>query len=133
MLKTHDQQELLNIVYNGVVAQGGPSIENDNCLYESPNGRRCGAALCLNDDAFTFATRFERVAPNGTSIDKVVEEYSHANPESEHINGAMLGFLDDIQSTHDELQYWNSEDWIKQWDRGINLLAKRYELDSPVK
>ena len=134
MLKTNDYQELLNLAYAGVIAQGGPSIdEDDTCLYKSPNGRRCAASLCLTDEAFDYAAEFEENSSHGTSIDKLAAEYGRDHPDEDDLGGAMLEFLGDLQAAHDELQYWNSEDWIKQWDRGINQLAKRYNITSPVK
>jgi len=133
MLKTNDYQELLNLAYAGVIAQGGPSINDDNCLYESPNGRRCAASLCLTDKAFEYAVAFERTAPHGTSIDKLAADYGRDHPDEDDLGGAMLEFLGDLQAAHDELQYWNDKDWTIQWDRQTNILAKRYNITSPVK
>lgn len=45
--------ELVTIVFDGLIAQGGCSVtEHYECMYRSPNGRKCAAGLLIKDEDY---------------------------------------------------------------------------------
>lgn len=62
MFLSNNKQELLDIVYTGVIAQGGTSTDNfgTTCRYNGNDGtRKCAAALCMTNKAFNATAVIE--------------------------------------------------------------------------
>lgn len=100
-----------NKAYYGVIAQGGPSILENGCLYRS-NDKKCGVGHIIPDEFYASLFDDSDTIGTNTSIKILL-----SNPMTKaRITAALIAggipepelyspFLSDLQTAHDEDAY----------------------------
>lgn len=119
------KQEIFDIVWKGILSQGGPSLNHlYGCAYRGENNRKCAAGLLISDEDYTKDYEGEVVS---TTVPNKLTEYF----ESKNLN---IAFIAKLQSVHDNA--WcdseTDEDFLKNWKSRMRNLALCEELKTPV-
>jgi len=87
-------QELFDFVVSSVIKQGGPSVALTNgqieCLYRSPEGRKCAVGFLIPDDKYTPA------------CESHLPRWLRRKGFIENISDYQLNMIDRLQYAHDE-------------------------------
>ncbi len=66
-------KELVEFVFDGLIKQGGCSVDNyKNCMYRSPDGRKCAAGLLIKDEDYKDYFENSPCHPKGFSTNQNV-------------------------------------------------------------
>lgn len=123
-----DYQATLDKVYNGIFAQGGPSVnEAGFCKYRGINGRKCAGGQLINDDQYDES--FEGKIVGGGSnykLNSTLIENGYTD----------LIFIRDLQKCHDYpiVEYnirnkkMSDSEFLQKFHEKIVALATEYKL-----
>jgi hypothetical protein len=112
------EQEIFDIVYKGIIAQGGFSLTDGGCVYRAPNGRKCAAGHLLPDEAYHPG----------------LEGMSWASVVRRHPSLAAIGSVDfvmHLQSIHDTAADSPYPVDLTYWREKMDNLANRVGLSIP--
>jgi len=130
-----NKQEQFDVMYRGVMQQGGPSVEEmtngGRCLYRGPNDRKCAFGHLLSDEL--YEPEFE-----GKSADAVIRALSLSNKPAaiQFVNSTDMSFCRTIQRAHDRASGVESirasdEEFLKEFDHMMRNIAHDYGLTVP--
>lgn len=109
-------QELFDTVARALMAQGGPSFQEDNCVYRNPaNGRKCAAGHLIPDEK--YASWME-----GKSVLAVELILAIGIPQIDADAWRLVLWL---QHAHDQSCHvtTNDSDWFTVWRKRMHTIA----------
>jgi hypothetical protein len=96
------------------------AVERGGCVYLTSDGRRCAHSICLQDEVV------KNLELTGTSAPYVIKEYGDQVHKYE-FRGHEVTFWRDIQTLHDDSDYWNGRELTEFGEAFVNKLKQRYE------
>lgn len=114
------KQEIFNTVCNGILSQGGPSVnECGNCCYRNENGHKCAAGLLIKDEDYYF-TMEGQTCEKGTPVGEYLAR-----------NEIDIDFVRDLQLIHDNsyTDHENENDFFSLWNLRMIKIAQLHNLD----
>lgn len=114
------KQEVFNKVWNHIIAQGTPSLDDRGyCSYRGPNGLKCAAGIFLTDE-------------QAIELDQGDAGWGEACyvifPELEVL---PVELINELQGVHDTASGLNDEDFIKSFKRNATCVAVLHNLTVP--
>ena len=114
------KQEVFNKVWDHIIAQGTPSLDDRGyCLYRGPNGLKCAAGIFLTDEQ---AIELYKV---NMGWDEACDVFY---PELSDLPANLIIAL---QACHDASSKLNPEGFIKSFKRNATLVAESHGLTVP--
>lgn len=109
-------QEAFDIALNGILQQGGPSLdkENVNCMYRSHQGRKCAIGWLIPDDKYN--PDFEKKGIFNDIVSNTMRELGYND----------INFLTNLQHCHDCCKFGNK--FISSFKSEMKELATNYGL-----
>lgn len=125
-MKKLTNQDVFDIVIEGIFKQGGPSFSFEEseyrCQYRAESGRKCAAGLILPDKEYEFI--MEGLCVNAEEI-----VWFRENVED-------ITFLLKLQESHDTYiypdEFTTDEEFFKNWTPEMNKIADDYNLDKSL-
>lgn len=117
-------QEIFGRVYIGIIKQGGPSINpaSSECLYRSPQGRKCAVGQLLLDEFYN--KEMEGKTVGSPLIDNGLF--------SSGVTNSNLQFVKILQNIHDVAAFEaDNEDklFVEIFKKEMQAVIKRYNLN----
>ena len=112
-------QTIFNRVAAHLLAQGRPSLSDNECAYRGENGLRC-AVGCLIDDAH-YSEAIEGHSVQHRDVVQAVKE----SLSLRHLPARTADLLGDLQHLHDLTP-------PDEWREGLKGLARQYDLELTV-
>lgn len=119
-LKTLELKDIWQFCYDSMIKQGNPSVENGNCLYRGPDGRKCAIGFIIQNEDYEKDM-------NSESASTICFEYYGFNRGNEEVV-KKVKFLEDIQHCHDRNWHKKDEFFIKDFKKDMDKLKKEYAI-----
>ncbi len=124
-----NKQEIFDKAARGVLEQGGPSIDEDGCMYRAPNGRKCAAGHLIADEHYNPRCENGVVDPQeyGTGYAaRCVRKALIASgvPPELHL------FVRSLQKAHDEVS--TNASFMSDWTSRMRDIAAAHGLNTEV-
>ncbi len=120
-MKQRTNQEAFTTVWNGLVAQGEPSISGSSCKYRKLDAAgnviaKCAAGMLLDDDDIIYEGR-------ASDFDSGQDGWG----------GASSMMVRDLQVAHDSPAFAGSRgaDWLAAFKDAARKIAGRYHVTVP--
>lgn len=122
---TMTKQEIFDIVWKGILSQGGPSFDLQyGCAYRGQNNRKCAAGLLISDEDYN--KEYEGQIVSSKLPNKLTKYF-----ESKNLSVSLIVRL---QSAHDDA--WcdsdTDEEFLENWKSRMKNLALFEELKVPA-
>jgi hypothetical protein len=130
------KQQMFDKAYLGVIAQGGPSMNEIEslCLYrDTGRNRRCGVGHVITDEAYD--PEIENIGVNAliedTNADSPKLERALAASGVDVDDDGVMDFLRDMQSAHDTAAGESTELFIGSFEHRMAIVATTHALTVP--
>lgn len=123
-----NMQDLFTQAVQGVIHQGGPSVDDNGlCQYHAPNGRKCAVGHVIPVNVYIKEME-------GKDIIGVLRHC----PGSIRCETTTLDMLYDLQRAHDDLAEYavrssteSEADFVKRFREAAEQVANKYGLEMP--
>ena len=126
------RQEMFDKAYIGVIAQGGPSVNDHDCAYRGHNGRACVVGQLVTDEVAAILDSLTTLG-----IDDILDVDDDA-PQWEWLPPYFRGEADvlgELQSAHDGAYFeaidGTDEDFLEAFRKRMASVADKYGLTVP--
>jgi len=107
-----DKQAIFDQVKHHLLAQNALALDDDDCVYRAPDGRRCAIGALIPDDLY-----HEEMEGEGFNNEcfTSVRNYLGVNGPND------MTFLDNLRRIHDDVE-------VRDWEYALTAFAARYGL-----